>query len=285
MHVFCCMLLIASPVLADWTDRYQSGEDLLQQGQPERAIRELQSALAQRPDHPAILDALGRAEFHKGHYRLARKYFVKATHTPGGDSAAGLANLAMASIALGESRRAESLAQQALEREPNNLKTLKLLAQALYLQNRHAEAKGILQRILAMQSDPITLADLATIYEAERKIGLAMDLLQQALTEMSPGQARARMRTNLAMLQWQAGMRDLSEKTLRQALAEAEASVGSDHADTARVLEFYGQVLRRIGRKAEAKNAAERAVAIRAGTASQTNENGFTVDWLDSRQR
>jgi tetratricopeptide (TPR) repeat protein len=279
------MLLIAFPVFADWTDQYRSGEDLLQQGQLKRAIRELQLARAQCPNHPAILDALGRAEFQTGNYRLAKKYFAEATQIAGGDSAAGLVNLAMANIALSESRRAESLAQHALEREPGNVKVLKILAQALYLQKRHAEAKGILQRILAIQSDPITRADLATIYEAEHKIGVAMDLLQEALTEITPGQARARMRTNLAMLQWQSGMSDLSEKTLRQALAEVEASVGSDHADTARVLELYGKVLRRIGRKAEARNATQRAAAIRAATAFQTNENGFTIDWRDTRER
>ena len=90
------------------------------------------------------------------------------------------------------------------------------------------------------------------------------------------------MRANLAMLQWQSGMREASEKTLQEALAEAEASVGPDHPDTARILELSGEVLRRSGRKAEAKKAADRAVAIRASSASQTNENGFTVDWRDT---
>ena len=37
--------------------------------------------------------------------------------------------------------------------------------------------------------------------------------------------------------------------------------------------------------QAEAKKAAARVVAIRASSASQTNENGFTVDWRDSRQQ
>jgi tetratricopeptide (TPR) repeat protein len=169
-----------------------------------------------------------------------------------------------------------------LELEPQNVTVLKVLAQALYLQKHTARAKGILQRILTIQSDPVTRADLATIYEAEQKNGMAMDLLQLSVAETIPGQARARMRANLAMLQWRSGMGEASEKTLHEALAEAEASVGLDHPDTARILELSGEVLRRSGRKAEAKKAADRAVAIRASSASQTNENGFTVDSRDT---
>jgi tetratricopeptide (TPR) repeat protein len=114
---------------------------------------------------------------------------------------------------------------------------------------------------------------------------MAMTLLQQAVSEITPGQARARLLTNLGVLQWESGMRERSEKTLQDALEETEASVGSDHPDMARILEQYSEVLRRNGRRAEAKKAGERAVAIRASSASQTNENGFTVDWRDSRQR
>jgi tetratricopeptide (TPR) repeat protein len=59
MQVSNCMLLIAVPALVDWTARYRSGEELLEQGRTASAIRELQSALAECPDHPAILNALG----------------------------------------------------------------------------------------------------------------------------------------------------------------------------------------------------------------------------------
>ena len=70
-------------------------------------------------------------------------------------------------------------------------------------------------------------------------------------------------------------MRERSEKTLQDALEEAEASVGPDHPDTARILEQYSELLRRNGRKAEAKKAVERAVAIRASSASQTTKTAL----------
>lgn len=285
MHVIGCMLLIAVPAFADWAVRYQSGVELLKQGRPERAIPELQSALAERPDHPAILDALGRAEFQTGHYRSARKYFDQASQVGGEGRAASLANSAMASVALGENRRAESLARQALELEPQHVNVLKVLAQALHLQKRYAEAKVTLQTILTIQSDPVTRSDLATLYQAEHKNGVAMDLLQQAVAEMTPGQARARVLANLGVLEWKLGMHERSEQTLLNALGEAEASVGGHHPDTARILEQYGELLRRTGRKTEAKKAADRAHAIRVSFAFQTSENGFTVDWRESGQR
>ena len=285
MRIVGCMLLIAVPALADWFSRFQSGEDLLKQGQPESAIQELRSALAERPDHPAILDALGRAEFRAGRYRSARKHFDQASRIATKDRAAVLTNSAMASIALGDPRRAESLVRQAMALEPLNVTVLKVLAEALYLQKRFSEAKVTLQKILTIQNDAVTKGDLATLYRAEHKNEMAMALLQQAVSEITPGQARARLLTNLGVLQWESGMRERSEKTLQDALEEAEASVGPDHPDTARILEQYSELLRRNGRKAEAKKAAERAVAIRASSASQTNENGFTVDWRDSRQR
>src|SRR6187402_903932 len=53
MRIVGCLLLIAVPAMADWFSRFQAGEDLLKQAQPESAIQELQSALAERPDHPA----------------------------------------------------------------------------------------------------------------------------------------------------------------------------------------------------------------------------------------
>jgi hypothetical protein len=144
---------------------------------------------------------------------------------------------------------------------------------------------GHLEKILTIQNDPVTCGDLAALYEAEHKNGLAMDLLQQAVLEIH--------RARLALDCWRIseccnGNRDCAKKvrkTLRGALGETEASVGPDHPDTARIPEQYGEVLRRTGRKAEAKKAADRAVAIRVSSASQRNENGFTVDWLDSRQR
>jgi tetratricopeptide (TPR) repeat protein len=283
MQIFAFMLLMAVPAMADWSARYRAGEDLLNNGQPENAIKELRSALEEKPGHPAILDALGRAEFQAGRNRSASKYFDQALQGAGKEKAFVLSNAAMASIGLGDSRRAESLVRQALELEPRNVKILKVLAQSLYLQKRYGEAEATFQQILAIHNDPMARGDLATLYQAEHKNDLAIDLLQQAVSEIAPGQARARMLANLGVLQWNSAMREASEKTLKQALREAETSAGLNHPDTARILERYADVLRRTGRKAEANSAARRAMAIRDSSSFQTNDNGLSVDWRDSR--
>ena len=212
-------------------------------------------------------------------------HFDQASRIATKDRAAVLTNSAMASIALGDQRRAESLVRQAMALEPQNVTVLKVLAEALYLQKRFSEAKVTLQKILTIQSDAVTKGDLATLYQAEHKNEMAMALLQQAVSEITPGQARARLLTNLGVLQWESGMRERSEKTLQDALEEAEASVGPDHPDTARILEQYSELLRRNGRKAEAKKAAERAVAIRASSALRQTKTALPWIGADSRQR
>lgn len=282
MKAFGCLLLIAVMGLADGTGDSRATRGREEPGEPVRASP---AALAENPHHLEVLHALGQAEFRAGHYRAARKYFDQALRVAGDGRVAVLTHSAMASIALGDSRRAESSVREALELAPQNCKVLKVLAQALYLQKRYREAKVLLEKILTIESDPIARGDLATLYQAERKNSMAMDLLQQAVSETNPGQARARLLANLGVMQWESGLRERGEKTLLEALGEAEATVGPEHPDTARILERYGQVLRRNGRKEEANKAADRAVAIRALSASQTNENGFTVDWRDSGRR
>ena len=81
--------------------------------------------------------------------------------------------------------------------EPLNVTVLKVFAEALYLQKRFSEAKVTLQKILTIQNDAVTKGDLATLYRAEHKNEIAMALLQQAVSEITPGQARARLLTNL----------------------------------------------------------------------------------------
>jgi Tfp pilus assembly protein FimT len=39
MQIFAFMLLMAVPAMADWSARYRAGEDLLNNGPPENAIK------------------------------------------------------------------------------------------------------------------------------------------------------------------------------------------------------------------------------------------------------
>lgn len=64
-----------------------------------------------------------------------------------------------------------------------------------------------------------------------------------------------------------------------------EEAVGPSHPDLAFILENYAAVLRKIGEKTKAKEAAGRARALRSAFAAQANTNGSMVDWNDLRRR
>ena len=281
MRMLKSLIFLAVAARADWVDRYDQGEHLLLQGRTEDAIREFRSALAERPDHAAILDALGRAEMYAGRYRAAKSYLERASRL-GGDKSASPANLAMACMALGDHRRAEQILRQVLVAHPDNPSVLRSLAQALHLQGRDTQAALILEQLLLSSQAPAVRADLAVLYQTSGRRDKALELLLSAVNDSEPGQARARLLTNLGVLHWKMGSRKESEIALRSALAEAEASVGKKHPDTAWTLEQYSEVLRALGSKQEARRLSARAAEIRAALSPQTDDRRFTVDWRES---
>jgi len=284
MRLPVIFLILSTGAFAGWEERFQAGENLLNQGRPDDAIRELRLALDEEPEKVAILDALGRAELKAGRYRAAKGYFERGLRQEKGDSIVAT-NLAMASIALGDYRRAEQLLREVLTGTPDRPIPRRTLAQALYRQGRRDEAAAILERLVNEGRDPAARADLALIYEERRQPEKAMALISEAIAEAQPGQSRARLLVNLGVLQWKTGAGKESSATLEKALREIEASVGNEHPDTAWILEQYGQVLRLMGRKEEARIIHARAGQIRSAFAVQSNENRHTVDWRDAGRR
>lgn len=284
MRILLSVILVAITARAAWVERYHRGEDLLNQGRHNEAVREFRSALAEHPDHAPTLDALGRAEMSAGRYRSAKNHFERAIqHTE--DKAPSQTNLAIAFIALGEHRRAEQLLGQLLIADPRNHIARRALAQALHQQGRDAEAAPILEALLLEYRDQTARADLSVIYEALNKPAKALELLLQTIPDLQPGQARARLLTNLGVLQWKTGAGKESEVTLQKALVEMEAAIGKHHPDTAWILEQYSHVLRAHGRKTDARHLSERAASIRSSFAVEANTSGLTVDWRDTSRR
>ena len=70
----------------------------------------------------------------------------------------------------------------------------------------------------------------------------------------------------------------------QRAVAIQEKTAGPDHPDTAVVLSFYSQVLRKTGRKHEARRLEDRAKAIVAIN-RERNPSGFTVSLRDLRTK
>ena len=284
MRLPVILLLLSTVAFGGWVERFRAGEDLLNQGRPHEAIREFKLALNEQPEKVAILDALGRAELQAGRYRAAKGYFERGLRQEKGDSIIAT-NLAITSIALGDYRRAEQILRDVLTPIPDSLIPRRALAQALFRQGRRDEAAAILEKIVNEGRDPAARADLALIYDERRQPDKAMRLINETIADSQPGHARARLLVNLGALQWKTGAAKESEATLRKAVEEIEAAAGTDHPDTAWILEQYGSVLQLMGRKQEARSAITRAGQIRSSLAAQTNQNGHTVDWRDAGRR
>jgi len=278
-----CFLLLALPVSAEQLPHYDAGKRSLSLGDMADANRELRLALSEQPDHPAILDALGQAEYAAGRYRSAKRYFERALkHAPDPDGASA-ANLAQACHAMGEYTRAEQLLRGAVQAQPRNAIFWHALGQALVGQQRYQEAREALEKALALENQPYIWSDLANVLLVQRKQPEALDLFQQALAATPSGQGRARIRTNVGIVQWKLGHRAESETALREALHEIVTAVGTQHPDTARILENYSEVLRRSGRKKEAKKLATQAAEIRSAFSFQDSTNSWTIGWQDIR--
>jgi tetratricopeptide (TPR) repeat protein len=282
MRVMVGIVFAVLPAWADWSFHFRSGEDLLAQGRTENAIRELKIALDEHPEGNSILDALGRAEMRSGRYRSAKHYFEKASHASM-DNAVSMANWAQACFALGEYSAAERLLRQMLDRMPDSADAWQLLGQIYYRSRRYPDAESAYQKALAISKDALIWSDLAALCVAQHQDEKAIQMLQRAISEGSPGQGRARVRANLANLQWKHGEDDAARRGFQQALDEMIAAVGPKHPEIAVILERYSQVLRKSGRQAEAKHAAAHAAEIRSTSDFETNRNGITVDWRDAR--
>jgi tetratricopeptide (TPR) repeat protein len=225
---------------------------------------------------------MGRKEMGAGHYRSAKRYFEKASHATPGDPIP-LANLAQACFALGEYRHAGQLLQQVVTSLPDSADSWHLLGQVLFRSHQYGPAQDAFRRALSLNQDALIWSDLAALSVVQHRDDEALDRYRLAIRGAGPGQGRARVRGNLAQLQWKRGARDAAASGYLQALDEMTAAVGPDHPEIAILLEQYSTVLRGLGRKREAQVASARATAIRQRFASQMQPERFVVDVRDLR--
>ena len=70
---------------------------------------------------------------------------------------------------------------------------------------------------------------------------------------------------------------------MRRSLAEMEGAVGAAHPDVALILDTYGQVLRKAGRKGEGKEISKRAEVIRSSRRAMPPALRWTTGTLETR--
>lgn len=277
--------------IGDWTTRYQTGEALLSKGKAEEAIRELSSALSDGGSgNAAVHDALGRAEHQTGRYDLARQHFQRAVRLSAANPSlqvTALANLARTHLSMDEPAAAGEVVQQALRLDPESPRLLYLLGQVQIQRKQFRTAIDTLNRALAgsgcgsPETSASILSDLALAYQQNKETRPnATGLIEQSLSRLPAGQARARVLANLGILHYRQGARKIAAEWLGRALSEMEAAVGHQHPDLCRILDDYAAVLEKIGRKVEARGLAQRAGSLRAAF-------GFSqasVDWREIRR-
>jgi len=236
------------------------------------------------------LQARGRAEFDAGRYRSAARYFerfVSLCDEPSGSKAAALANAGQAYLELGERARAEEMFHRAVIILPQNAGLWHRLGQAQLQAKRYGVAEQSLLKALQLwEAAPepgvvMALSDLAIVYQSQHRNQLTLEIWEKAVAASPPGQARARVLSNLGVFYWKLGQKQQARQRLAEALAEIEKAVGPNHPDVARILDDYSFVLEKTGYRSEARNLVNRARDIRTSFAANGNAGRKTVDWRD----
>ncbi len=273
----------------EWQSHYKTGEELLGNGRAAEARTELELALAGTglEGRGAVLDALGRAELQVGRYRDAKRHLEASVPLWPPETrswAVALNNLGQVCLELQEYANAEALFLKALTVLQNNARPWQSLGQVQLLRGRTRASEESFRQALSLASPdlvPSIANDLAGVLKTKRQYAKAAAILEDAIARADPGQARARMRTNLGELH--ATLKDgrRAAEQFRSALTEMESVVGNQHPDLATILELYKNALRATGQKSEAASAARRAAEIRSSFARHTRDRRVTVDWRD----
>ena len=119
---------------------------------------------------------------------------------------------------------------------------------------------------------------VGSLVEAE-----SLYLRAKSVGEKVLGRANGQLATilvSLGSVYYDSGRFSESERCLRAALEIQEGALGPEHIDVARSLRYYAVVLRKMGRKPEAKEMETRAEAILAKPANRAAAHSVTVDAL-----
>lgn len=313
--VWLCALLpllgFAGPI--SWKGSLERAETLKQERDFSAAeavlLSTLQEARRDTPSDPRIgvaLNNLGSVYLVQGKYLDAEKSLEESL--PILERAMGsnhvylaqtvLHNLGTVYVESGQYAKAERVLRRALSitnATGGNAKTLATIEGSLgvvYVRcSRYDEAKPLLEDALTHEREALgpehagvaaALNNLAALHFKTGNTEGALSASREALKILesqaaAPPAELARILNNLGLLCTQAGSFAEAERYYRKGLAIAEPALGADHPLVGTLLEGYGDLLRRMHRKSEAKAAERRAKTILARNA-QDNAMGLTVD-------
>ena len=172
---------------------------LLDKGDVNQAINELQAVVTARPDNFVARFHLGRAHFAKGEYEQARQQFEKAVDLKPDYLPPRLA-LSQVALARGDNSAALKFAEDSLRLNPQSGAGRLLQSAALMRLNRFADSRESLDKLLAANpKQPETLLEVGVLNLMEKKYQEANDIFRRAY-EADPANARGLLGQVEAML-------------------------------------------------------------------------------------
>ena len=162
---------------------------LLDKGDVNQAINELQSVVTARPDNFVARFHLGRAHFAKGEYEQARQQFEKAVELKTDYLLPRIA-LSQVALARGDNATALKIAEECLKINPQSGAARLLQSAALMRMNRYSDSRTTLNTLLAANpKQPETLLEVGVLDLMEKKYQDAATSFRHAY-ESDPANAR-----------------------------------------------------------------------------------------------
>ena len=311
----CTGILLLSCGLAaqstDWEARFKRGVELHRQGDYQAAfellnemVRDPHSGATPRQRERAMM-SLGALYHELGQDSQASRIYTRVLRDVearagrrNGDYALLLSNLATIDLwakrydkAEPRIREAISIYEASAAQDDVRLAVARnALGEILVARKQYAEAEDLLRSARATlqgklgegERTAITINNLAASRRTQGHVQEALVLFQEAveMTERALGRRHphtARALNNLAAAYADADRFREAESAWRESLEIIEATLGQEHPVYGEVLQNYAHMLRRLGRKKEAKPLEARSKALLAG-AARANGSAMTVD-------
>jgi tetratricopeptide (TPR) repeat protein len=165
---------------------------LLDKGDVNRALQELQGVVTRAPDNPVARYNLGRAHAALGQWEQARQMFQKAIELRPDYMVARLA-LAQLEVTRGEFDAALKAAQQVLSIDRNNVNAHLIESAALMGQKKYNDSRALLSEMLKSNpSSPDVLFQIGVVSLAENKYKEAEENFRKSY-ELNPANPRGLM--------------------------------------------------------------------------------------------
>jgi tetratricopeptide (TPR) repeat protein len=201
---------------------------LLDKGDINEAMPELQSVVTARPNNFVARFNLGRAHFARGEYEQARQEFDAAVQLRPDYMPARLAQTQVALIR-GDNEAALRAADQSIRIAPNSIQSRVMKAAALQRLQHYDEARALLDAVLEKQpNQEESLLELGVLDLTQKKVKDAEELFHRAY-QAQPGNLRGLLGESRALL-----MDGQADKSVQ--LVETEAQKAPANVDLQREL-------------------------------------------------